>query len=58
MQEKILAKLEEYGLKESDLTENELKELQEEILAEEKGEIVLDGVLFHKGVFRYTSELK
>ena len=46
MEAKIQEALEQEGLKRSDLTEEELQELREEIIARENGVGVLDGVLW------------
>ena len=46
MDAKIQRALEAEGLKATDLTEEELRELREEIIAKEKGLYVLDGVLW------------
>ena len=46
MDAKIQEALEQEGLKRSDLTEEELQELQEEIIARENGVGILDGVLW------------
>ena len=46
MEAKIQEALEQEGLKRSDLTEEELQELQEEIIARENGVGILDGVLW------------
>lgn len=46
MKEKIDEKLKEYGLSRSDLTDEQIKELKEEIKKEEKGMILIDSVLF------------
>ena len=46
MEAKIQEALEQEGLKITDLTEEELRELQEEIIARENGVGVLDGVLW------------
>ena len=43
MDAKIQEALEQEGLKRSDLTEEELQELQEEIIARENGVGILDG---------------
>ena len=45
MENKIKAKLEEYGLTMDVLTQDELEQLRDEIISEEKGETLLDGVL-------------
>lgn len=45
MEDKIKQKLESHNLTIDDLTQQELEMLKEEIIAEENGEIVLDGVL-------------
>lgn len=45
METKIKQKLEKAGLELSDLTQEELQELKDEIAIEDKGEFVLDGVL-------------
>ena len=45
MKDKIKQKLEDHNLTINDLTQQELEMLKEEVKAEEKGEIVLDGVL-------------
>ena len=49
---KITEKLEEYGFSLEDLTPEELNALNEEIEAESKGMIILDGVLFHKDKYK------
>ena len=46
MEAKIQEALEQEGLKRSDLTEEELQELREEIIARENGVGILDGVLW------------
>lgn len=51
MKDKIKERLKEHDLIETDLTSEELTELKEEIEAEERGETVLDGVLFYINVF-------
>ena len=45
-----------FGWKPEDLTEEELKEVHEEIKEIESGMVVLDGVLFHK--LRVPSDLE
>lgn len=45
MENKIKAKLEEYGLTMDVLTQDELEQLRDEIISEEKGETLLDSVL-------------
>lgn len=45
MKQKLEEKLSLYGLKVSDLTKDELRQLEEEIRHEEKGNVILDGVL-------------
>ena len=45
---KIKEKLDEHGLSMKDLSPEELGELKKEIEAEEKGMVILDGVLSHK----------
>ena len=45
MEEKIKQKLDEYDLTIDDLTSEELERLKEEIRMEEKGYVILDGVL-------------
>lgn len=45
MKQKQEEKLSLYGLKVSDLTKDELRQLEEEIRLEEKGHVILDGVL-------------
>lgn len=52
IEERIKEKLDEYGFKSSDLTLEELNELKEEIEAEQRGEIVIDGVLASMTPFR------
>ena len=49
MDTKIQKALEQEGLQITDLTEEELRELQEEIIARENGEGILDGVLWWVG---------
>lgn len=49
---KITEKLEEYGFSLEDLTPEELNALKEEIEAESKGMIILDGVLSHKSIYK------
>ena len=44
-------KLHVYGFKESDLTEEEAKQLLEEVRTELAGGLVLDGVLFNKPLY-------
>ena len=46
MEEKIDEKLKEYGLSRSDLTDEQMKELREEIKQEEKVMVLIDSVLF------------
>lgn len=46
MEEKIEEKLKEYGLSRSDLTDEQMKELKEEIKQEEDGMVLVDSVLF------------
>lgn len=46
MDTKIQRALEAEGLKVTDLTDEELQELREEIIAKENGQYVLDGVLW------------
>ena len=46
MDAKIQRALEAEGLKVTDLTEEELRELREEIIAKENGQYILDGVLW------------
>lgn len=58
MEDKIKEKLEKYNLVESDLTADELEELKSEIEEEEKGNIVLDGVLFHINVYERIAKRK
>ncbi len=53
---KIKEKLDEHGLSMKDLSPEELEELKKEIEAEEKGMIILDGVLSHKD--KYSKQLK
>lgn len=45
MEEKIKEELKVYGLEVEDLTEDELKQLQEEIKSKGNGDMILDGVL-------------
>ena len=45
MDAKIQRALEAEGLKVTDLTEEELRELREEIIAKENDQYILDGVL-------------
>lgn len=45
MEDKVKERLAEFGLTEDLLTADELKQLKEEIQAEEKGFLTLDGVL-------------
>lgn len=40
------SKLDSYGFTEDDLTQEELSQLKEEVEAELKGSIIMDGVLF------------
>lgn len=49
---KITEKLDEYGFSIEDLTPEELNALKKEIEAESKGMIILDGVLFHKSIYK------
>lgn len=49
---KITEKLMEYGFSLEDLSSEELNTLKEEIEAESKGIIILDGVLFHKSIYK------
>lgn len=62
MEKKIIERLSIYCLKPSDLTEEELNELKEEIKFEEEGGIVLDGVLTNPEIqmraFKRQSDLK
>lgn len=62
MEKKIIERLSVYGLKPSDLTEEELNTLKEEIKIEEEGGFVLDGVLsnpeIQKRAFKRKSDLK
>lgn len=62
MEKKIIERLSVYGLKPSDLTEEELNTLKEEIKIEEEGGIVLDGVLSNPEIqmraFKRPSNLK
>lgn len=62
MEKKIIERLSVYGLKPSDLTEEELNSLKEEIKTEEEGGIVLDGVLSNPEIqlraFKRQSDLK
>ena len=44
-------KLEEYDLTAEDLTEDEIKQLREEVECELNGGFVLDGVLFNPKIF-------
>lgn len=46
MEEKIDKKLKEYGISRTDLTDRQIKELEKEITNEEKGLVLIDGVLF------------
>lgn len=48
MEEKINKKLQEYGLTLEDLTTEELEQLKVEFEFEEKGGVILDGVLANK----------
>ena len=61
MEKKIIERLSIYGLKPSDLTEEELNSLKEEIKIEEEGGFVLDGVLsdleIQKRAFKRKSDL-
>lgn len=50
---KITAKLKEYGFSFKDLTPKELNALKEEIEMEAKGMTILDGVLFYKDKEKY-----
>ncbi len=52
LEEKIQKKLDSYGFTLDDLTSEELEKLKEEIEAEDRGEFIIDGVLFYKPVFR------
>lgn len=45
MEEKIKKELAKHGLTENMLTREELEELKEEIIARDKGLMILDGVL-------------
>ena len=62
MEKKIIERLSVYDLKPSDLTEEELNELKEEIKFEEEGGFVLDGVLFNPEIqqraFKRQNDLK
>lgn len=49
---KMKAKLDSYGFMEDDLTQEELSQLKEEVEAELKGSIIMDGVLFSIPRFR------
>lgn len=48
MEKRINEKLQEYGFTLEDLTAEELEQLKAEIEFEEKGGVILDGVLAHK----------
>lgn len=48
MEQKIQEKLQEYGFTLEDLTTEELEQLKSEIEFEEKGGVILDGVLANK----------
>ncbi|MBQ8676443.1 MAG: hypothetical protein IJ528_09565 [Bacteroidaceae bacterium] len=50
MNDKVRIALQEAGLDESDLTKDELKQLEEEIECEAQGGIVLDGILFNQDI--------
>ena len=50
MNDKVRIALQEAGLDESDLTKDELKQLEEEIECEALGGIVLDGILFNQDI--------
>lgn len=52
IESKITEKLKQYGFSVGDLTEEELAALRDEIEAEAQGVIILDGVLFHKDIYR------
>ena len=62
MEKKIIERLSVYGLKPSDLTEEELNMLKEEIKTEEEGGFILDGVLFNPEIqqraFKRQNDLK
>lgn len=51
MEEKIIKILKEHGLTKSDLTKEELEELEDEIRKEENGVITLDGVFSNPEIF-------
>lgn len=51
MEDKIKQMLDDYGLTESQLTNEELDKLKEEIKAKEQGKVVLDSVLDNPSLF-------
>lgn len=51
MEEKIDEKLEQYGLSRSDLTDEQMEELKEEINQEKEGMVLVDSVLFEMPVY-------
>lgn len=52
MEQRINEKLQEYGFTLEDLTAEELEQLKVEIEQEQKGYVVLDGVLANKPLYR------
>jgi len=52
IEKKIKDKLDSYNLSIDDLTSEEIESLKKEIEAEDKGEVILDGVLFNIPPFR------
>lgn len=51
MEDKVKQMLEDYGLTENQLTDEELDKLKEEIKAKEEGRMVLDSVLDNPELF-------
>lgn len=51
MEEEVKKRLEEAGLKECDLTAEELKRLKQQIVDERNGITVLDGVLSDSSIY-------
>lgn len=52
MDKRIKKKLEEYGFTLEDLTAEEFEQLKTEIEQEQKGYVILDGVLANKPLYR------
>lgn len=52
MKEKMIKKLQPYGLTLNDLTSEEVELLKKEIAEEQEGKIIIDGVLSNKPLYK------